>query len=584
MDVGRVTGAAKRRRERRLRSMLRHERQTVAMELAAALHHSRDVGPGTHVGLRAQKTASSGGRRPGVLKEPEPPNVVDRVQRHTVEQRIELTPLVQILDAPVPQKVEQLLEVLRRLDIEVPAQVIEVPQISQDSIRERLVDCDLRHPQMAEQLMEVPTVLPLALLQQQSAEQTVDIPVPHGDLQGFLPGQFSTASSSHSPDAENEAGPPHSGSALPPHSSPWTPPAYDVSMCRVEEQVKRWQETRQQASESLERARLLLDQASKRRKKKKRRKGRLPKSSSHSLLRRARRRHLAVAMSGFAGYSSSCSVLFCCWQPQDARHHGRYVPCCEEAAPVVVAGQGVRYLGRYGTEGQLCCYCGRARCLFRLWRRHRQWHVLCWFVAGSISRAVFSLVGRPMMLCIMSGLDQKGFFRFVSVICVVLSSTADTCGASVYGVFHFLRLLVGYGSTGRFSTCSFSAFAWFNCEYKFMRQSTWLVFLVTMHLALYSFVVLRPLMLDIMAGLDQKDNFLRGLLAFPQVQLLDEVVVPVVCTTNAFFQLHITVDVPLVQLIIKAIYIPVAAQRQVSMVLLFSRPSRFHSCSSSTRS
>ena len=110
--------------------------------------------------------------------------------------------------------------------------------------------------------------------------------------------------------------------------------------------MKRWQETQQQASESLERARLLLDQASKRRKRKKRRKRRLPMSSSHSLLRRARRRHLAVAMSGFAGYSSSCSVLFCCWQPQDARHHGRYFPCCEEAAPVVVAGQGVRYLGR----------------------------------------------------------------------------------------------------------------------------------------------------------------------------------------------------------------------------------------------
>ena len=42
-----------------------------------------------------------------------------------------------------------------------------------------------------------------------------------------------------------------------------------------------------------------------------------------------------------------------------------------------------------------------------------------------------------------------------------------------------------------------------------MRQSTWLVFLVTTHLALFSFVVLRPLMLDIMAGMDQKDSFMR---------------------------------------------------------------------------
>ena len=33
-------GAARRRRERRLRAMLRHEQQTVRMALAAALHHS----------------------------------------------------------------------------------------------------------------------------------------------------------------------------------------------------------------------------------------------------------------------------------------------------------------------------------------------------------------------------------------------------------------------------------------------------------------------------------------------------------------------------------------------------------------
>ena len=56
---------------RRLRSMLRQLRQTVAMELAALLHHSRDGGRETYYGLRAPKTASSGGR-PSVLTEPEP--------------------------------------------------------------------------------------------------------------------------------------------------------------------------------------------------------------------------------------------------------------------------------------------------------------------------------------------------------------------------------------------------------------------------------------------------------------------------------------------------------------------------------
>ena len=34
----------------RLRSMLRHERQTVDMELGAAIHHSRGGGLGTHDG------------------------------------------------------------------------------------------------------------------------------------------------------------------------------------------------------------------------------------------------------------------------------------------------------------------------------------------------------------------------------------------------------------------------------------------------------------------------------------------------------------------------------------------------------
>ena len=43
-DAGGV-GSAQRRRERRLRSMLRHERQSVAMALAEALHHSS--GPST---------------------------------------------------------------------------------------------------------------------------------------------------------------------------------------------------------------------------------------------------------------------------------------------------------------------------------------------------------------------------------------------------------------------------------------------------------------------------------------------------------------------------------------------------------
>ena len=59
-------GAAKWRRERRLR----HERMTVAMELAAALHQSCGVkADATNNAPRGQETASSAGARPGVLED-----------------------------------------------------------------------------------------------------------------------------------------------------------------------------------------------------------------------------------------------------------------------------------------------------------------------------------------------------------------------------------------------------------------------------------------------------------------------------------------------------------------------------------
>ena len=59
------TSAAKRKRERRLRSMLRHERQTVAMELAAALHHSCGVRPDVSFEVAREQMTASLGRRPG---------------------------------------------------------------------------------------------------------------------------------------------------------------------------------------------------------------------------------------------------------------------------------------------------------------------------------------------------------------------------------------------------------------------------------------------------------------------------------------------------------------------------------------
>ena len=80
----------------------------------------------------------------------------------------------------------------------VAEQVIEVPKIFPDTIPQRLGD-HLRQPQMVEQLVHVPTVVSYSLLQQRTAVQFVDFPVPgraegwgRGGLHG-PPGQGSTA-------------------------------------------------------------------------------------------------------------------------------------------------------------------------------------------------------------------------------------------------------------------------------------------------------------------------------------------------------------------------------------------------------
>ena len=47
----------------------------------------------------------------------------------------------------------------------------------------------------------------------------------------------------------------------------------------------------------------------------------------------------------------------------------------------------------------------------------------------------------------------------------------------------------------------------------------------------------------------------------PQVQLLDKVVVPAVCTTNALIQIRSTVEVLQLQFLFKVVIIPVGAPR-----------------------
>ena len=77
----------------------------------------------------------------------------ERVQRHTVEQII----AAPMIDVPVPLMEEQLLvDVFAPHDIQVPEQVIEVPKILIDELSARTL---VREPQLAEQLVEVPTII-----------------------------------------------------------------------------------------------------------------------------------------------------------------------------------------------------------------------------------------------------------------------------------------------------------------------------------------------------------------------------------------------------------------------------------------
>ena len=87
-----------------------------------------------------------------------------RDQQRTVEQTADYAPMVQILDAPVAQMVEQLPNLVQFFDIlrPDPEQVIEVPKILPHDVPSRRLSCDT---QLAEQLVEVPTILSFSLLQ-----------------------------------------------------------------------------------------------------------------------------------------------------------------------------------------------------------------------------------------------------------------------------------------------------------------------------------------------------------------------------------------------------------------------------------
>ena len=162
-----------RRRQRRLRAQLRHEQQTVAMVLATVGHHS--FGPTAYDALRSQKPVTSTregvegetydaprrqmppppGTRPAVLAEPR--GDVMQVQRHTVEHLADGAPSLPTLDVPVPQMVDQPVDILKIIAMLLPAvdeQVIDVPKIIYDPTPQRLRPPEPQ--QLVEQLVEVP--------------------------------------------------------------------------------------------------------------------------------------------------------------------------------------------------------------------------------------------------------------------------------------------------------------------------------------------------------------------------------------------------------------------------------------------
>ena len=192
---------ARERRERRLRAEARirlqlcRDAERIASHRGGECYKAREGEVREqYYGLRAQKRPLPG-TRPAPLSEVA--GWQDRVKRHVMEDLGTVCPFVQILDLPVPQVVEKGTDTLRILDLPIAEQVVEVPKISCSPCPSR---SPIPEPQPAEQLLEVPTVLSPTRIALQIAEQIVDTPVPRGRgegrVQGFLPRQSSTATTS----------------------------------------------------------------------------------------------------------------------------------------------------------------------------------------------------------------------------------------------------------------------------------------------------------------------------------------------------------------------------------------------------
>ena len=186
--------------------MLRHEQQSIRMALATVMHHSYKVH--TENGApRGQTTATRAGGEgtefyamsegSDVVVGGRPPSLVDvrpqeRLQQRTVKQIVDPVPLVPLLHDVEPQLGVQLVDFLAPLDVRVAEQVIEVPQIVCPPRGARTV---LGAPQLADQLVEVPTIISFSSIWQRASSESeicrivAGLQRQGGGLGGFPPGQ-----------------------------------------------------------------------------------------------------------------------------------------------------------------------------------------------------------------------------------------------------------------------------------------------------------------------------------------------------------------------------------------------------------
>ena len=203
-------GAAKRRRERRHRAYLKYARMSVAVALSEYKHHTSRgqrmgrAGRWERAALHGQvpehPTPQTAGTEYFSLDVEDVPATgswpdrlagvrpQERVQQHPVDQIVDTTPALPILDVPASLMGTQLVDVLRFFLTRWLVGAEHVLDCEAERVPARRL---CREPQLVEQLVEVPTILYFL-------KQKVDIPVPgaggrHADLQGFLPGQSSTA-------------------------------------------------------------------------------------------------------------------------------------------------------------------------------------------------------------------------------------------------------------------------------------------------------------------------------------------------------------------------------------------------------